>query len=448
MRSLVFVLGANFLFLYFAWKFSRCWELSVDIQYSHEQFFFHSNWKSDRVSVADIGMADSKKFTPIPKEVREMPRWLKNLGFEASEHQMQVKNNQRRVETYSLFSIYLVGMRWKLDTIMWDKPDWQRYSDNIDDLETNSDYGSDDKEFLQIEWKKQYLVDKDLHLNAQKRFLGLLRNAVQDHPEISFRMETVFKQVSPLDFMQGSRALVMLRRAIRDMIQVEVPKIQSSALGLGEELLADVEISYDGLLSKIAAMETAVETITYGNDDFDGTERLLVQQFVNSGRSHSSPAIASAMSLVHRKGTFTLEFLRQAVQKFVPPTPRKDGAKAYLAKAMSTVASYLGQREQGDQKVQAFMTLVSSEGKGSVQESSSKQGQKRSYSAEEQQKYIRKLQEQNRELRAQVKASRGDGTDSNLPHPPGRRGRGRGRGRGGGRGRARGAGGGVVNAAA
>ena len=120
----------------------------------------------------------------------------------------------------------------------------------------------------------------------------------------------------------------------------------------------------------------------------------------------------------------------------------------YLAKAMSTVASSLGQREQGDQKVQAFMTLVSSEGKGSVQESSPKLGQKRTYSAEEQQKYRRKLQEQNRELRAQVKASRGDGTDSNLPHPPGRRGRGRGRGRGGGRGRARGAGGGVVNAAA
>ena len=112
---------------------------------------------------------------------------------------------------------------------------------------------------------------------------------------------------------------------------------------------------------------------------------------------------------------------------------------------MSTVASYVGQREQGDQKVQAFMTLVSSEGKGSVQESSSKQGQKRTYSAEEQQKYIRKLQEQNRELRAQVKASRGDSTDSNLPHPPGGRGRGCGRGRGGGRGR--GAGGGVVNAA-
>ena len=132
---------------------------------------------------------------------------------------------------------------------------------------------------------------------------------------------------------------------------------------MGDELLADVEISYDGFLSKIAEIETAVETITHGNDDFDGTERLLVQQCVNSGQSHSSRVIASAMLFVHRKGTFTLEFLRQTVQKCVPPTPRKVGAKAYLAKAMSTVASYLGQREIGDQKVQAFMTLVSSEGK-------------------------------------------------------------------------------------
>ena len=50
-------------------------------------------------------------------------------------------------------------------------------------LETNSDYDFDDKEFLQIEWKKHYLVDKDLHLNAQKRFLGLLCNEVQDHQD-------------------------------------------------------------------------------------------------------------------------------------------------------------------------------------------------------------------------------------------------------------------------
>ena len=71
MRSHVFVLGANFLFLYFAWKFSKCWKFNVGIQYSYEQFFFRSNWKSYRVSVAEIGMADSKKFTPIPKEIRD-----------------------------------------------------------------------------------------------------------------------------------------------------------------------------------------------------------------------------------------------------------------------------------------------------------------------------------------------------------------------------------------
>ena len=110
MRSLVFILGANFLLLYFALGFSKCWEFSVNIQYSHEQFLFRSNWKSDRVAVAEIGMADSKKFTPIPKDVRDMPKWLKILGFEASEHQMQVKNDQKKLETFSLFSIYLVGM--------------------------------------------------------------------------------------------------------------------------------------------------------------------------------------------------------------------------------------------------------------------------------------------------------------------------------------------------
>ena len=327
---------------------------------------------------------------------------------------------------------------------MWDKPDWTRYSNNIDDIETNSDYSEDDKEFLRIEWKKQFVVDRDLHLNAQKRFLGLLRNALQEHQEINMRMESMFGQVSPLDFMQGSRALLMLRRVIRTMIQGEIPKIQSSALGLGDYLLSEVDISYDGLCSKIAEIQKAVETITNGSDDFGETERLLVQQFVNEGRSHSSPAVAAAMLDVHKKGTFTLEALERTVRKLVPPDPPKDGAKAYLAKAMSTVASYLGKRDQGDQKVQAFMTLVSSESRDSSQDSSQKQGRKRTFTAEEQQKYIKKLQEQNRELRAQVKSSRLEGTDS-FPLPGGRGRGGRGRGRGGGK--ERGAGSGIVNSA-
>ena len=85
---------------------------------------------------------------------------------------------------------HILGPRPRLNYV--GQPDWQ--SGNIDDLETNSDYDSHDKElFYANTVEKQYLVDKDLHLNAQKRFLGLVRNAVQDHPEISFHMESVFK---------------------------------------------------------------------------------------------------------------------------------------------------------------------------------------------------------------------------------------------------------------
>ena len=75
-----------------------------------------------------------------------------------------------------------------------------------------------------------------------------------------------------------------------------------------------------------------------------------------------------------------------------------------MARAMSAVASFLGKGEQGRQKVQAFMTLVSTETEGQQ-----KRGQKRQFTAEENQQYIKKLHEQNRELRAQLKTGRSDG---------------------------------------
>jgi hypothetical protein len=57
MTSLVFVLGASLLCLYFALGTPKCLEFSIDVRYTHEQFLFRWNWKSDRVYVAEIGMA-------------------------------------------------------------------------------------------------------------------------------------------------------------------------------------------------------------------------------------------------------------------------------------------------------------------------------------------------------------------------------------------------------
>ena len=105
----MFVLGAIFLCLYFALGSSKCLEFSIDIQYTREQFQFRWDWRSDRLYVAEIGMADSKKFTPIPNDVRDFPKWMRTLEHEAAEIQMTIKNDQKKTESYSLYSVFLMG---------------------------------------------------------------------------------------------------------------------------------------------------------------------------------------------------------------------------------------------------------------------------------------------------------------------------------------------------
>ena len=177
MNGLVFVLGAIFLCLYFALGSSKCLEFTIDIQYTHEQFQFRWDWKSDRIYVAEIGMADSKKFTPIPNDVRDFPKWMRTMEHEAAEIQMTIKNDQKKTESYSLYSVFLIGKRWKTDVEMWPKPDWGQYT--FSDVESNAEFSSDEAEFLKDEWKKHLFKNCDLHRSAQRQFLGLLRVAVQ-----------------------------------------------------------------------------------------------------------------------------------------------------------------------------------------------------------------------------------------------------------------------------
>ena len=98
--------------------------ITIDVQYTHEQFQFSWNWKSDQVYVAEIGMADFRKFTLIPNDVRDFPKWLRTLEHEAADIQMTIKNEGGKTEFYSLYSVFLIGMRWKQNVEMWPKPDW------------------------------------------------------------------------------------------------------------------------------------------------------------------------------------------------------------------------------------------------------------------------------------------------------------------------------------
>ncbi len=87
----------------------KCLEFTIYIQYTREQFLFPWDWKFDLIYVAEHGMADSKKFLPIPNDVTYFPKWLRTLEHEAAEIQMTIKNDQKKTESYSLYSVFLIG---------------------------------------------------------------------------------------------------------------------------------------------------------------------------------------------------------------------------------------------------------------------------------------------------------------------------------------------------
>jgi hypothetical protein len=165
---------------------------------------------------------------------------------------------------------------------MWSKPDWGQYK--LADVQANSEFSSGEDGFLTGEWKKHLSKNCDLHCSVQCELLGLLRVAAQEHPYVNRRMDSVFRRISPLDFLQRSRFLVSLRKVMNDL--------QNLALGLGKEIVTK-NLSYDELSSKIDELEKVIELLKYGG--YTGAERLLVQQFVHHGRSHTVPAVAQAM---------------------------------------------------------------------------------------------------------------------------------------------------------
>ncbi len=141
---------------------------------------------------------------------------------------------------------------------MWPKPKWDKYE--FEDVQGDSE----EEAILTEVWKKQIFKNPDFHRSVQRQFLSLLRVAVQEHPDVNRRMYGVFRRISPMDFLQGSRALVALREVINEVIASEIPDLQNSALGLGKEILADEKLSYDELSSKIDELEKVIELLKYG----------------------------------------------------------------------------------------------------------------------------------------------------------------------------------------
>jgi hypothetical protein len=243
-------------------------------------------------------------------------------------------------------------------------------------------------------------------------------------------MDEFYSELSPIDFLQGSRGLIHLREIMDEELQEDIAEIQTSAMALGKEVVADQQISYEELVMKMDELEKAVELLQSSGNT--GAERLLVYQFVLQGRQHSQPAVVLAVNAVHTAGTYTIKALRDQVKTHVPATKRS-GNDTYLARAMSTVTAYFASKnkDSNDSTVKAFMTLVNKD-----DDRAQKRGYQRDFTREEDKAHIKKQYETIKKLRAQnadLKAGRGEGGDHSVVKAGGW-GRGRGRGRGSGRG--------------
>ncbi len=230
----------------------------------------------------------------------------------------------------------------------------------------------------------------------------MLRVAVQEHPNHECQLSYGWRFSANFSFGFSAResGLVCAAKVINKIIESEIQDHQNLALGLGKEIVTDENLSYGELSSKIDELEKVIELVKYGRHT--GAERLLVQQFVHHDWSHTVPAVAQAMWIVFKKGTFTIEVIWEAVKDHVHALIWSGGADTYKAfpkkEAMYAVASFFGKGEQVCQKVQAFMTIVSTE-----TDEQQKRGQKRQFTVEEKQQYIKKFHEQNRALQAQLK---------------------------------------------
>ena len=135
----------------------------------------------------------------------------------------------------------------------------------LDDVAAHSIYEDSDLEYLKNEWTKHYFKNYDLRCAAQRQFLGLLTRivAIQGNPEVNRLMEPVFKRIIVVDFLQGTLVLVALSEVISDLMQSELPTLQAQALGLGKELVAESNASYEAISSKVDDLERIVELSKY-----------------------------------------------------------------------------------------------------------------------------------------------------------------------------------------
>ena len=250
MSWLVLAFCAMNLSAYFALGFNNQFnEITFDLSYSRNVLRAHLDWTANTFPVAEFNIMDLKSFklSPLPEDFRSWIVWLeKKVPIELEEIQLSAKNRQKNTEHFSLYPIFLLGVRWDLNKELWPRPKFAKYK--LDAMTSNSKWDDGDEDFLKREWTKHYFVDEDLHRSVQKQVVTLLRNAVSSHPSISRRLTKDITQLLPTDFLQGVRIFGRLREILADELRPNLAAIHLAATALGSELHADHHdptISYD-----------------------------------------------------------------------------------------------------------------------------------------------------------------------------------------------------------
>jgi hypothetical protein len=75
------------------------------------------DWTANTFPVAEFNIMDLKSFklSPLPEDFRSWIVWLeKKVPTELEEFQLSAKNKKKNTEHFSLYPIFLLGVRWDL----------------------------------------------------------------------------------------------------------------------------------------------------------------------------------------------------------------------------------------------------------------------------------------------------------------------------------------------
>jgi hypothetical protein len=82
----------------------------------------------------------------LPEDFQPWIVWLeKKVPTELEEIQLSAKNQKKNTEHFSLYPIFLLGVRWDLNKELWPRPEFAKYK--LDAVTANSEWDDGDENF-------------------------------------------------------------------------------------------------------------------------------------------------------------------------------------------------------------------------------------------------------------------------------------------------------------